>query len=190
MKLWTTTIPLALAAVMIMPQAAWSQYASSDRDSWHDGIGGFLGGGVGYYRIDEQDFLEEDEDLDDNRVSWKAFTGLEFTRMLALEVAYIDFGELSEGAAELDASGWTAAGILALPLTDNFAPYVKAGQLFWDADASVGPLSSSDDGNDFFYGVGGRFSLNEWTDIRLEYERFDFDDVEVDMASVNLQFSF
>lgn len=192
MKLWTTTIPIALATALILPQSAWSQSMSTqhDRDAWHEGIGGFLGGGVGYYRIDEQDFLNEDDDINDDRVSWKAFAGLDFGRIFALELAYIDFGELSEGPAALDATGWTAAGILSLPVTDNFAPYAKAGQLFWDADFTAGDVSLSDDGNDFFYGAGLRFALNDWSDIRLEYERFTMDDTDVDMASVNLQLSF
>jgi opacity protein-like surface antigen len=37
---------------------------------------GYLGGGVGYFRLDEKRFLDEDEDFRDNRFAWHATAGV------------------------------------------------------------------------------------------------------------------
>lgn len=107
---------------------------------------------------------------------------------------YIDFGEATDGVNGLKATGWTAAGILALPITDNFAPYAKAGQLFWNSDSLVGSITVSEDGNDYFYGAGIRYALYQRLDLRLEYERFTMDhgndEIDMDMASLNMQLRF
>ncbi|MEX0730211.1 MAG: outer membrane beta-barrel protein [Aquisalimonadaceae bacterium] len=202
MKQIRNAIPLILATTLVVPHTAWS-FSDSDNDFLNATndyaydyspepaeVEAFLGGGIGYFRIDDEDYLNENEQLEDDRKSWKVFGGFDLGRALAIELAYIDFGRLNEEQASVEATGWTIAGIIALPITENFSPYGKAGQLYWDADFTLGPTTISADGNDFFFGLGGRFSLNDWSDIRLEYERFTMDDTDVDMASINLQFRF
>lgn len=179
-------LPAALVAVGLaaVPVSVSAQGAGNPE------VRGYVGGGLGYYRLDEEDFLDEDDDLKDNRWSWRAFGGMEVNRVFALEVGYRDFGETEDGNAEMEADGWTIAGIAALPVTDWFAPYGKVGQLFWDRTRRYGPLSDSDDGNDLFYGVGARMTVSPRADLRLEYERMAMDDTDVDMASVNVQYRF
>ncbi|MCP1727230.1 opacity protein-like surface antigen [Natronospira proteinivora] len=151
---------------------------------------GYVGGGFGYYRLDDEDFLDEDDELRDNRAAWRVFGGLEFNRIFSLEVGYNDFGETNDGELSLDADGWTIAGVAAIPVSQWFAPYARVGQMYWDRERSIGPISHSDDGDDMFYGVGARFTLSETTDLRLEYDRMAMDDTDLDLAALYVQYRF
>lgn len=150
----------------------------------------YLGGGLGYYRLNDDDFLDEDDRFRDDRWSWRAFGGAQFNEILSAEAGYMDLRKLSDGALRLEADGWFIAGMAHLPLTSGFAPYAKVGNLFWDVTASSPLGSASRSGNDLFYGVGARFTLSEALQLRLEYDRMAIDDSDVDMGSINLQYRF
>lgn len=188
-------IPLAMTGMLVLPQTGWAQdYWSDANDGWGHAddyvVEGFIGGGAGYYRLEDDNFLDESEGFDDDELSWKIFGGLDFAKVFALEVAYLDFGETSVQTIDIDADGWTVAGLLAIPLTPHFAPYGKVGMLYWDADAEINGVSGSDSGEDGFFGVGARFTISKQSDVRIEYERFKLDDVDLDLASVNFQLRF
>ncbi|HEY0975046.1 MAG TPA: porin family protein [Solimonas sp.] len=183
MKSIKTLLPVAaLGALMAMPAVAVAQDARSG--------GIYLGGGVGYNRIESQDFPNSNDDVEDSRVSYKGILGARLSPNFSLEGQYINFGTAKDGANQVKADGFTAGVVFDLPLTEWFSPYAKAGALFWDADGRFANVRSSDDGTDFTYGVGARFGLSEAVDFRVEYERFELNDTDVDMASANLQFNF
>lgn len=184
MLLSRAVLPVAITSLLIAPVTAFGQTATQPE------VRGYIGGGLGYFRLDDEDFPEDEDEINDSRWSWRAFAGMEANRVFSLEVGYTDFGRTEDGDVKLDASGWTIAGLAALPITPWFAPYGKVGQLFWDREREVGPLSRSDSSNDLFYGVGARFTLTPNTDLRLEYERMAMADTDVDMGSINLQFRF
>lgn len=166
-------------------------------------VGGYLGGGVGYFRLNDEDFPDSEEELDDNRWSWRGQVGMQFNPVFSLEGGYNDFGEVEDGSLELDADGTFAAALVHLPLGSGFAPYGKLGQLWWDVErkrttSSGGVIGggqttvarSSEDGSDTFYGLGVRIGEGPGLQMRIEYDRFALDDADVDMASVNLQYRF
>lgn len=191
-------IALGLAAglLAIPMSAAMAQTSGSTMDRWlprQDRAfepGFYVGGGIGYYRVEEQDFFGPDDDLDDEQVSFKVYGGGDFMSWLSAEIGYVNFGEVGDGTSSLEADGFTVAALASVPV-GNFAPYVKVGHMWWDADAGTG---GSDDGNDWFGGLGVRFALTEVLDMRAEYERYQFDtdggDVDSDMLSLNLQYTF
>ena len=184
MKYVKILLPLTAAAIIGVPVAASAQAPMEPNAR------GYIGGGLGYFRLNDEDFLDEDDDLKDNRWAWRVFGGIEANRVFSLEVGYVDFGESEDGNATMEADGWTIAGMAALPITPFFAPYARVGQLFWDRDREFGPLSRSDSGNDMFYGLGARLTLSDNVDLRLEYDRMAIDDTDLDMGSVNVQFRF
>jgi OOP family OmpA-OmpF porin len=165
--------------------------------------GFFVGGGAIYTRVknefyESSDFPTDDDDFDDDRVSWKALAGFRFNEVLSLEGQYIDFGDAENNGARAEADGWTAAVVANIP-TPYVQPYAKAGALFWNTDAHVrgvlnNTIKASDDGTDFFWGLGVRVPLGQALDVRLEYERYDLDgdnlETKIDAASLNLQFNF
>ena len=155
------------------------------------------GGGIGYFRLNDDDFLDEDDDFKDNRTGWRAQVGAQLNPVFSLEGGYVDFGDLNDGSLKFSSDGTFAAALVHLPISSSFAPFAKIGQLWWDVDRDVEAggllspaLSSSADGNDTFYGVGLRIGEGPGLQMRIEYDRMELDDADVDMGSVNLQYRF
>lgn len=186
------------AAVLAAPMGAALAQSSSSSDSFwlprKDRAfepGFYVGGGVGYFRVDEQDFFENGDDLDDDRVSLKAYAGADILPWLSAEAGYVNFGEVGDSST-FEADGWTVAAIGQLPI-GNFAPYAKVGYMWWDADTVTPAATTSSvnsDGHDWFGGLGVRFALTQVLDMRVEYERYQLDDADLDMGSINLQLTF
>lgn len=190
-------LALELTAVLLAAPAsvALAQSGSSDHGfrlpqrepAFEPGL--YVGGGVGYFRVDEQDFFEEGDDLDDDRAALKVYFGGDLLPWLAVEGGYVSFGEIGNGST-LEGDGWTLAAIGQLPI-GNFAPYAKLGYMWWDADRSAPNVPvDNNDGHDWFGGLGLRFALTRAMDLRVEYERYQMDDADIDMASLNLQLTF
>ena len=157
------------------------------------------GGGIGYFRLNDDDFLDDDDDFKDNRTGWRAQVGAQFNPILSIEGGYVDFGNLNDGPLRFSSDGGFAAALVHLPL-GTFAPFAKIGQLWWDVDregpsggglltppALSGQRSS---GNDTFYGVGVRIGEGPGLQLRLEYDRMEVDNADIDMGSINLQYRF
>ncbi|MDR9468451.1 porin family protein [Marinospirillum sp.] len=176
-------VPLIVAGLLIVPVGFAAE--RSDR-----GLNAYVGGGVGYYRINDDDFLGEDDRLKDNRHALRAYVGVEAGRIFALEGAYTDFGSTSDGLADMELTGLSAAVVVNIPLLAAIGPYGKLGIMSWDRERSFGSLSSNDDGTDLFYGLGVRVPVLPNLDMRVEYERYAIDDTDIDLASVNLQLRF
>ena len=196
MKTFTTYLSgLALAGgLTAIPSTVLAQ---------NEEVAAYLGGGVGYFRINDEDFPDSEDELKDNRWSWRGQAGIQFNPVFSVEGGYTDFGEVEDGSLELDADGSFVAALVHLPLANGVAPYGKVGQLWWDVERRATTTSSgflgggettvsrsSEDGNDTFYGVGIRFGEGPGLQMRVEYDRFALDDADVDMASVNLQYRF
>jgi opacity protein-like surface antigen len=184
MKSKTLVLPLAAAGAFALAPLS----ASAAGLVWDPGL--YLGGGIGYDRIEGEDFTGEGDDLEDDRTTYKGIAGLRFTEVFALEAQYIDFGTAEDNVNRVDADGWTIGGTATLPLFRYVNPYAKAGMLLWEAEGESAGIRASDDGNDFTYGVGADIAVMEKLGFRLEYERFELNNLDIDMASANLQFNF
>lgn len=191
---------LGAGAALLLLQAPLASAQADASTVANTGV--YLGGSAIYTRIDNafvsQDFPNDDDEFDDDRVSWKAFAGLQLAPGLAVEAQYLDFGSSEGSIAEAEAEGWTAALVAGIPL-GGITPFAKAGALFWDTEARAqGPLNSTlhygDDGTDFFWGLGLDFHFTPQLALRVEYERYSLegDDVEtdIDAATAGLRFSF
>jgi hypothetical protein len=148
----------------------------------------YLGGSVG------QSSLEIDEfSYDADATGYKVIAGWRFIDWLAVEGNYVDFGsgdddvEGTKIETEADGISLSLVGFLPLGPVDLFA---RAGAIDWSADlSSPGFGSAGDDGTDFTYGVGAQFRV--WSlSLRAEYEVFEIEDVDVDMISVGVTWTF
>lgn len=167
-----------LAGLMASPLALADSYAT-------------LGGNLGYYRFDYEDFPDSSDDFDDERSSWKVYLGLQPSEVIGLELGYANFGKAEDGGNQFESDGITAAATASIPFSENFAVYGKLGQLFWEREARAFGLPQREhDGSDTFYGVGTRLGLAPNLDLKLEYERYKIDRADVDMASIGLGLNF
>lgn len=171
--------------------------------------GFYVGAGVGEFNVEIDSVSLGDEtaslDFDDGDTGFKVFGGYQFLPWLGAELGYVDGGTASEsysdqdlGSAELevDVTAITIAAVGTLPIGDMFELYGKLGMALWEGDLTAtvtGTLcdelqaigescsdSASDDGEDFYYGVGAGINIGERFNVRIEYEIFEIDPQDVD----------
>ena len=140
--------------------------------------GFYVGGGAG---------RSDDDILNDTDFAWKAFGGFQFSRNLAVEVAYIDLGDfkVSDGQAFQDGVAFDLVARIPGNRIDLFG---KAGIFFWTYDA---PTFISE-GEDLTLGFGLNFKSADrrWA-IRGEWERFfDIAGGDVDLLSASFIYKF
>jgi len=128
-------------------------------------------------------------DFDADDMGYKFIAGFRPLDWLGLEAAYVNFGKPEDTVlgqklkAEGDGISAFAVGFLPTGPVDLFA---KVGLISWDSKISG---SFNDDGTDLAYGVGAQFRVLSLS-IRAEYEKFDVSDVDLDMISVGVTYTF
>ncbi len=146
--------------------------------------GFYIGAGVG-------DATVKDTNFDASDSAYKIFGGynIGFIPLVdfAVEASYVDFGNPSTSAGNVEVTGLNAFGLAGLSF-GPFGVFAKAGMINWDADSTFGTVSSSDSGTDPAYGVGARFAISSFS-VRAEYEVYDLD-ADLDMVSVSGVFTF
>lgn len=182
--------------------------------------GFYVGGSIGRSEVsdfDGSDFdaefatlgLTSSTSIDDTDTGWKAFAGYRVMKYLAVEGAYTDFGEFSANStitapsagvvnSTVEADAWTVSALGILPLGDQLSLFARLGVNFWNTDisaagtgsGSVASASNSDDGTDWVYGLGAAFSFTKNLSVRGEWERYDFDDADVDLLSAGVSWNF
>lgn len=187
---YQTTRVLAATTLIAVFSSAIPAYASSVENTAASRPQFYVGGGIGYGRINGEDFTNTNGDLSKSRVSWDAMVGVKFNPIVSLESQYIDFGAANRGSDRVKAHGFTAGVVLDIPLSKFITPYGKAGALFWKTDETFNNISRDDSGTGFNYGVGVRFMVSDNIDIRTEYMRYKLDTTHVDNIAANIQFNF
>lgn len=173
--------PILAASVLAIALGAASSGANAGNP---DGF--YVGAGAGQSMIDE-DFAD-DEDF-----AYQVFGGYQFNRYLGAEAAYTDFGkvDLADNVGELEADTWSLVLVGTVPFTEKFSGYVKAGFHDWDAELGVPDIGFADDsGTDPTYGLGLQYRFTDNVSLRGEYSRFEMDDVDVDLAQLQVRFDF
>ena len=188
-------------AALLVGLAGLPLAASATHDGPHAKPGFYIGGGAGSNSLNGEDYTDQNNNVEDRQMAYKALVGFRFNDVISLESQYIDFGtaeggnDPAAGNNSVKAHGVTAGGVFEAPITRFFHPYAKAQALFWDADGEftdggLNRVERSDTGVDFAYGAGARFILGRNVDIRGEYERFEFQDSNVHTISAMLQLNF
>ncbi len=174
-KMWSRT----LLAVLVGAAAFGAQAAEKQ--------GFYVGAGAGQSFVDEAAYDDED-------TAFSVFGGYQFNRWFGLEAGYTDFGKLEpEGvgqALEVNSASLTAVGTV--PFTDRFSGYAKAGFQRWDLDTPIAGLvrTSDDSGTDPTYGVGLQYRFTDAVALRGEYSRFEVNDLDLDLAQLQVRFDF
>jgi OOP family OmpA-OmpF porin len=148
--------------------------------------GFYAGAGVGQSLVDEGSYDDED-------TAFSVFGGYQLNKYLGLETGYVDFGKIEPTdngtALESDTAYLTAVGTL--PITDKFLAYAKAGVHSWNVDEEMpGLIGSDDSGTDPTYGLGAQYRLTDKVALRGEYSRFEMEDLDVDLAQMQVRFDF
>jgi hypothetical protein len=153
--------------------------------------GFYLGGSIGQanLKIDDLSNGISTADFDADDMAWKLIAGIRPLDWLGVEAAYVNFGEPEDTVLgqklQAEGDGISAFAVGFLP-TGPVDLYAKLGLISWDSKISG---TFDDDGTDLAYGVGAQFRVLGLS-IRAEYEKFDVSDVDLDMISVGLTYTF
>ena len=183
-----------LGICSICVAAASLPFATNADQLFDKEVGVYGGVGIGYGTFDNENFLDEINELRDDRMTWQAYLGGRFTPYIGLEAAYVDFGEADGDGGFLDANGVTAALGAHWPVTDTVTLSGRVGQLWWDSSGTaltpIGDFDFDADGNDTFYGVGAHFGPSEGIGLAIRYDFYELDDTDIEVPSLNLEFGF
>ena len=183
------------------------------------------GGGSSMASFNSSDFSlglpQVAESADKTSMGWKIFAGYRFNRNFAAELGYAGLGTFkykynggAAGTAEFDyeVSGITLSGIAALPLSDEFSLFLRAGAFgskakntLSNATGNVGTSlanagftpgsSASVNETTLSLGAGAEYEFQRQFAVRFEYEYFgevgnsnDTGRVAVSLISANLLF--
>lgn len=142
--------------------------------------------------------------------------GYQFNRYISAIFTFSDLGQYTFNGTgtsgtnivsydiKADTFGIELGGELAFPVMDNkLIPYANAGLFIWSSEAEWTVLSSisgeihgsaTDDGNDFVYGIGANYFLNEYVGVGVAWKRYDlnsiYGDNELKIDFLSLSFTF
>jgi OOP family OmpA-OmpF porin len=176
--------------------------------AWYAGLD--VGNATSDAKIDEHIFLGETTARgSDSTTGWRLRGGYQFGRFFALEVAYVDFGEVEyhfdpddcpNGApgpcpfnvrTSINGFVGTLRGIV--PIGDHWFLDARLGYgtMSVDADEIGGAAINANTENDaFHYGIGGGYRFNEHWEILLDYSEYNQEDLGTtltgDSGSYNL----
>ena len=177
---------LKLAAAVAALSVATVPAAFADENA-----GWYLGGGIGQFNAQIDDFDEVDntvDDWDNDDTAYKLFGGYRLNKVLAFELDYINLGEPSGAVVpgvNLDAAvdGFAPYVVATLPLGNFFEVYARLGYFFYDATLGVeneldNRVEFDEESEDVVYGAGVGANIGEKLNIRFEYEKFDLEGLD------------
>lgn len=172
-----------------------SAIAQAQQDS-----GFYIGGSIGQMEADGDCRAGRTCDFKDT--AWKLFGGYKFSRYLAVEGTYGDWGEISirstvsgvpvTATNEIWSAGVAALGML--PLGGNrFSLFGKAGIVYTEQKATgsapgIITFTETQDGTELHWGFGAMFNITLNLGVRAEWEHLE--DSDLDVMSIGIQFKF
>jgi opacity protein-like surface antigen len=170
---------------------AIAQAASADDSGWYLGAGVGLADTADRSQLCCAGFPLLTGRTHDNKTSWGVAAGYRFNQSLAIELGYVDLGELTSEVADATAAtdaraavGFSAEGVtLAMIGTLPFGkwePYLKAGVFYsstvleYSGSLSGVPFGAriTNDDEDAIYGIGVGYALSEHIRIHLDTTYF------------------
>lgn len=118
------------------------------------------------------------------------FLGWRPLELVGAEVGYYDLGSYDIQGVSIDASAYTAAGLLSLEL-GPVGVYAKGGLASSTVDVSSSGVSASDSSTDPFGGVGLTVDVMDKLYVYAEFLRFTNDaNVDIDVVGAGLRYAF
>ncbi|MCB1608124.1 MAG: porin family protein [Xanthomonadales bacterium] len=170
------------AAIMISAALplGWSAAAQAEEHS-----GFFIDGRLGRASVD-------DSGVDDSTFGGTISAGYRWGYW-GVDLGYANFNGFGDGGVDLDVDGITAGLNARFNIADHWYVSARGGAFAWDADLKAGNLRISDDGTDFYAGIGAGYDFSQNFSAGLAYDYFNVDaagDADVDLISLNGELRF
>jgi len=126
--------------------------------------------------------FDEFAGCDNTSFGWQVFVGYQVVKWISVEGGYVDLGgsdfRIVQDAFSTEVDGWTLNAVVTAPYLEKIGLYATGGAFFWDGTVKVerangGPSGSlSDNGTDYFWGLGLRYPFTDKVGINLEVKNF------------------
>ena len=143
----------------------------------------YLGASWGAYSIKESD-LDENDDV------WKVVAGGQINSWFGVEGSWVDFKLVRNGDDRFESDGRGLAAVFSMPVGDSSSAFLKTGQFWWKSDSALGGSLGASSGNDPFWGGGFKYGFSDHLALRLDAERYEVADTDLDVFMVGLEFKF
>jgi len=109
---------------------------------------------------------------------------------ISIELGYADFGEDTQNIggveAEFEASAIQLSALGYLPVSEKAGLFARIGIEQVTAESTSSAVDVKTDETDLFYGVGGYYNVSENIDVRVEFQRHEIDNNELDTVSAGV----
>lgn len=166
-----------------------SDWAGINFDGWYAGLG-----------IGQSKYGDIDEASANTRTEgWKVYGGYQFNKYLGVEGGYANLNDMTArtGATvtNVAADAWTLGAVVSYPVTGRLSVMGKLGAAYMLADVKVKngtalTVRSGDDSYEPNYGVGISYALLDNLNLRVEWERFDRKEYDIDLVTAGMALEF
>jgi long-chain fatty acid transport protein len=166
-----------------------SDWAGINFDGWYAGLG-----------IGQSKYGDIDEASANTRTEgWKVYGGYQFNKYLGVEGGYANLNDMTArtGAVvtNVAADAWTLGAVVSYPVTGKLSVMGKLGAAYMLADVKVKngtalTVRSGDDSYEPNYGVGISYALLDNLNLRVEWERFDRKEYDIDLVTAGMALEF
>src|SRR3954469_13496803 len=125
----------------------------------------------------------------DNDTALKVFGGYQINRSFAAEFGYSDFGDVTVGNNNVNASAWELTGVGKFPLGNQFYVFGLAGLAKIKSESTSSRLAVSDDSTELAFGFGLQYDFSPNAGARLQWQRYATSS-EIDVMSVGVVYKF
>ncbi|MDT8385475.1 MAG: porin family protein [Gammaproteobacteria bacterium] len=143
----------------------------------------YVGASWGAYSINESDLDENDDVL-------KLVVGGQLNDWFGVEGSWVDFNRVIGGNDRFESDGKGLAAVFSMPVGDRSSVFLKVGQFWWESDSSLGGTLGASSGNDPFWGAGFKFGFSDHLALRLDAERYEVANANLNAYMVGLEFKF
>ena len=184
-----SVIPRASLPLVLIILAASAGPAAAQARPFH------VDANLGRASIDDIDGVS----INESTTAFRLGTGYRFLPWLGVAGGYVDLGniestvDIGSGTPQpikATADGFEITLTGRVPLTDALALTADAGVLWWTGDTSVAGTASSDNGNDFTWGVGAEYAFGPAFVATAGWRRYTLDNVEADAAWLGMMVRF
>ncbi len=153
--------------------------------------------GLGIGRSRYSDFNKNFGDMDSE--GWKLYGGYQFNKYLGVEGGYVNLNDMTSalGAVRtnMDTDGWALAAVASYPVTKKLSVMGKLGGAYLLSEINTKngaalTVRTEHQELDPNYGIGASYAVYDNLNLRLEWERFDRDDFNIDMLTAGVAVRF
>ena len=169
-----TLLKISLPVVLIFgATSAFADY-SEQENSWYVAANG----------------LNADYEGGTEESGYNVAIGKYLNNNISIELGYADFGGDADSVggvdAEFEATAIQFSAIGYLPISDNAGLFARIGVERVKTDSQVNTVRANLDDTNPYYGVGGYVNVSESVDLRLEVQRHEILDTNLDTISAGI----